>query len=426
MNNFWRYLALAFVLFVAALAFIAVRNWDTVSLAWDNATALQEGRQEAANIQTPDALAEYLGNHPEKVSLAVLSASGEVKDTVHATVDRPLHRLPMIALLTDASRMMDEGALDSTEQIPISEIGRFALPGLTASGHERMVDSLSVSGAIHDGAIALGDLFEAIHIFENQAAADWLMMRMGRDAMTSLPDRLSLSGSMAPQPYSATYLTWMQAVRDSSAGKRPPVDSFLGMEARAYRDRVYSIADRLSSDGAYRTEKKEELTTRGTDLSVRQQRDYAMATLPRGTALDYARLMANIRSTPGDGWPRLRSVLERPVGSTDRLTTAAGADTLRPDTMDVAFDAASVRVVADVAGAHPGMLTLAGYARTNADDRARVVVLTLHDLPIAVFYQLAQTGIDKGLFLELLLDEQATQRFMRTVDHGNDESAPTR
>jgi hypothetical protein len=34
----------------------------------------------------------------------------------------------------------------------------------------------------------------------------------------------------------------------------------------------------------------------------------------------------------------------------------------------------------------------------------------MHDLPMAVFYQLAQTGIDKGLFLELLLDAEATER----------------
>jgi hypothetical protein len=39
----------------------------------------------------------------------------------------------------------------------------------------------------------------------------------------------------------------------------------------------------------------------------------------------------------------------------------------------------------------------------------------MHDLPVAVFYQLAQTGIDKGLFLQLLADDDAPERIVRQI-----------
>lgn len=409
MNSFWRYLFFAVLLFVAAIAFIAVRNWDTVSLAWENASALQEGGAEAESIQTPDDLIAYLGRHPEKASFAVVRPSGEVIDTVRATTKRSLHRLPATVLLAGASRAIAQGTLRAGEQIAVADIGRFALPGLTTAGHERMVDSLTTSGGIRNDSLALEDVLHGIHTFENLAAADWLMMRLGEDRLAAMPEQLGLSSSTSPLPYGATYLSWMKDAEQRDAEEAVP--PFLGTDGTDYRRQVFDRARRLAQNDSMRSAVTSALSTRGTDLSVRRQRAYALAALPKGTALDYARLMASIRTGTGAGWERMRSILETPVAGSPADTLIAG-HTVRERSSPVQRVSTdpSARVVANVAGAHPGILTLAGYVRTEGDTSPRVVVLMMHDLPMAVFYQLAQTGIDKGLFLELLLDAEATER----------------
>jgi hypothetical protein len=56
-------------------------------------------------------------------------------------------------------------------------------------------------------------------------------------------------------------------------------------------------------------------------------------------------------------------------------------------------------------GGFPGIQSTAGIL-TRADGGGRVVVLLLDGLPHAVFYHLAQTGLDVGLVLDRLgLDE---------------------
>ncbi|HHP7237178.1 hypothetical protein [Longibacter sp.] len=409
MNSFWRYLSFAVLLFVAAIAFIALRNWDTVSLAWENASALQEGGAEAESIQTPDDLVAYLGRHPEKASFAVVRPSGEVIDTVRATTKRSLHRLPATALLAGASQAIAQGTYQAGERIALADIGRFALPGLTAAGHERMVDSLTTSGLIRDDSLALKDVLLSVHTFENLAAADWLMMRLSEERLAALPEQLGLMSSTPPFPYGTTYLSWMKDAERRDAGEAVP--PFLGDDASGFRRQVYERSRQLARDDSMRSAVTSALSTRGTDLSVRRQRAYALAALPKGTALDYARLMASIRTGKDAGWERMRSILETPVARSPADTLLAGR-TLQ-DTSG-AVKAASMqpspRFVANVAGAHPGILTLAGYVRTDGDASPRVVVLMMHDLPMAVFYQLAQTGIDKGLFLELLMDAEATER----------------
>jgi hypothetical protein len=76
----------------------------------------------------------------------------------------------------------------------------------------------------------------------------------------------------------------------------------------------------------------------------------------------------------------------------------------------------SLRAVASTGGATPGLLSLAGYARREGDAPPRVVVLVLERLPMAVFYHLLQTSLDKGLFLRLLGDDAFFDRVRDTLE----------
>jgi len=444
MNNFWRYLLLAVVLFAGALVFIVVRNWDTVSLAWENAAAMTEGSEDARSITSPEGLTAYLSRHPGRVSLVTMSTDGIAQQAHNADARRPLYRFPHLLLLAAATERMHDGRLDSTEQVPLEDIGAFALPGLTDAAHAEMVDSLRAQGHVRGEAIPLGHVVRGMVTHQSTAAADWLMRRLGRQTVAGLPEAYGLTNSDAPRPMSGTYVTWLRARNASSDSLR--IEPHLGMTSDTYADTVWAATNRIATDASFRTSVVSPLAEEGTGLSVTQQRDLANATFPAGTALDYARLLAqvytggpNARSTGTapvqSGWMQMQALLETQLshapegGGTQRQDASqpdsqALAASTRPDSL-VSDSTRRNKIlqpeaIADVAGAYPGLLTLGGYARNNgvgdrSDPGAYVVVLLMNDLPIAVFYQLAQTGIDKGLFLELAVDEETPERVVSQI-----------
>ncbi|MEF8940781.1 MAG: hypothetical protein V5A22_13125 [Salinivenus sp.] len=78
----------------------------------------------------------------------------------------------------------------------------------------------------------------------------------------------------------------------------------------------------------------------------------------------------------------------------------------------------SLRAVASIGGATPGLISLAGYARREEDAPPRVMVLLLERLPMAVFYHLLQTGLDKGLLLRVLGDDSFFARVRDSLEAG--------
>jgi len=66
---------------------------------------------------------------------------------------------------------------------------------------------------------------------------------------------------------------------------------------------------------------------------------------------------------------------------------------------------ATATTIASKAGALPGLVSFVGYVRRGQGHPPRVMALFMEDLPIAVFYHLMQTGLDRGFQLQLLTDE---------------------
>ena len=397
MRNFWRYLLFAVVLFIGALAFIVVRNWDTVSVMWENATAMNEGSREAGTIRSPDDLVTYLTEHPAKVSLVVRDATGEgeARTSVRAGVARPAHRLSQLLLIAEAERQMQAGMLDSTAQVSLDAVGRFALPGVTSQAHDRAVDSLRAAGLVSEGAVPLAAVVRGIETFTDAAAADWLMMRLGRETVFSLPESYGLAGAAAPRPATGLYLAWREARDDAlSRGASPDSAHAIAMEelsgAAEVAGRAFDLTERLQSDSAYRSDVRAPLEDGVTELTFRQQRDLARVGHPRVAADSFAAVMASL--VRGD----LAS-----KGVAARLARQIEQQ-VQPDSLG---QAPRVSAVGSLAGAYPGMLHFAGYARHTGEGPDRVVVMVMEDLPLAVFYHLAQTGIDKGLVLQLLIDD---------------------
>ena len=336
-------------LLALALGIAVARNWGAVSRALGDASAMAEGADEARALETPDDLLDWIRQHPDRGALVVwdLEADSVVMTVGRADAARPAVSLPLVAPVLDLLGRPD------TVAIPPSALR--TLPGI----ERRSADSTAQSVAAVARRALRGD----------RAAGDAVLH------LTSDAARLGSGGGAVP--LDGLFLTWAQAAR---------ADALDGVLTRGRIDSAaWALSRRLRTDDAFREATEADLAAHGLGLSLGDQRRAAAATFPRLRADTLARWLGHI---------------------------ARGRDPLAMSFLSVATDPATDSLRARggerlgvFGGGFPGLQSTAGIL-TRADGGGRVVVLLLHGLPHAVFYHLAQTGLDVGLVLDQLgLDE---------------------
>jgi hypothetical protein len=383
-------------LVLAGLGIAVGRNWEAVTLMADNVGAMGEGAAQAEQLRYPRDLVDYLAAHPERASLVAYDVGApEAGVWYRADERRPVVRLAQIRLLAAYIRERAAGRLDTTRRVPLDSVARYAMPGAAAQSFAETRRRWAERGALRpDSTVALPTVARAAFRHNAPAAVDALLAALGRAAVAEPAPELPEGATAVPRPRSGLQLSWMHTSGDTIAA---PVD------------RAYQMVARLRADTSFRRRQYERLSTRGSGLTLRQQRARGAQSLPRGTAGGYARLFGRLAAgtlgTPARA-DRMEALLERPVPN---------------DSLGL-----SVHTVAGLGGALPGVLSLAGYARRSDGRPPRVVVLLLEDLPMGVFYHLLQTGLDKGFQLRLFGDDAFFEQVRRRLRAAASQRSPTR
>lgn len=395
--TFRKHVLIATGLFVGVLVFIAARNWTTFALIVDNMTAMNEGEQAARQIQAPEDLLAYLAEHPEHVSVVAYDV-GAPEDGIFYQAERPRPMVSVLNLMLGAeyARRAAAGLLDPDRRVPLAALDPYVLPGAGEEQHRHaraywreqgLVDADPVNA---DSTVALRHIARAITQFGDRAAADWFIADLGRAEVDSLPMRFGLDDSAPPRPSSGTHLSWNHHTEARTVEAR--LAAYRALPQQAYADRVYRLTRRLRQDTTFRRQEHARLRRRGTDVSLRQQRALAQTTYPHGTAADYARWMTRLaqKSPPSD---RASAFLQR------QLEQTVQGDSVRSDSLQATL------TIGAKSGALPGVISFVGYVRRGADRPPRVVAVLMEGIPIGLFYHLMQTGIDRGLYVQLLTDD---------------------
>ena len=383
-------------LVLVGLGIAVGRNWEAVTLMADNVGAMGEGAAQAEQLRYPRDLVDYLAAHPERASLVAYDVGApEAGVWYRADERRPVVRLAQIRLLAAYIRERAAGRLDTTRRVPLDSVARYAMPGAAAQSFAETRRRWAERGALRpDSTVALPTVARAAFRHNAPAAVDALLAALGRAAVAEPAPELPEGATAVPRPRSGLQLSWMHTSGDTIAA---PVD------------RAYQMVARLRADTSFRRRQYERLSTRGSGLTLRQQRARGAQSLPRGTAGGYARLFGRLAAgtlgTPARA-DRMEALLERPVPN---------------DSLGL-----SVHTVAGLGGALPGVLSLAGYARRSDGRPPRVVVLLLEDLPMGVFYHLLQTGLDKGFQLRLFGDDAFFEQVRRRLRAAASQRSPTR
>ncbi|MEM1043122.1 MAG: serine hydrolase [Bacteroidota bacterium] len=342
-----RHLLIIAVLFGVALVIVVARSPDGVRNLLANQQAMREGSEEARQIDSPDALLSWIAAHPERASLVVLDADGTERLRLAGEAERPVAGLPALWVAAAWAEQSASGRLDPSAVAPEALAVR-RLPG-TGGGD---ADTLALSPEALVRRTLAGD----------RAAESALVDRLGDQAVA---ERARRYGVAAPVPFEGMLLAWQDG--DTTAAEAP------------------ALARRLARDEAFREAAVQRFYDEGFRLTLAEQRAAAGASLPRGSALSYARLLTDA----------LSGTLSSPDASARFLDVLAVPDSLGGDALR--FGAKG--------GGFPGHLAFAAWVQTAEHPAGRSAVLILDDLPLGLFYHLSQTGLDSGLIFRLLTDE---------------------
>ncbi len=315
----------------------------------------REAASSAAGVRTPDALLDWIADHPQNASLAVLPKPGAKAVRMHADRPSPLGSTRKVLV---AGALTDSGA-DLSTRVPRSAVERFYVPGTDGGAHDK---------AELDEPLTLGKLARAAIEVSDNAAADALLERLGADAVDRYAQRQGMTAQDPIYSVFGEFAAWTRAPRWADLAPAQRAERAIDLTPGVRPGQV-------------------------TLPAIAEQRRLSAASVA-GTPQEWAALMRNIAS---DGDRQLVELLDWP-----RRMNAE----LRKDYERVLLKGGSL----------PGVITEAAYVKPRGRSGV-AVALFLRDLPAEVEASLHKTFVQQQLLLRLASDTRyranAAQRIAR-------------
>lgn len=351
---------------LAVGAFLATERGHRVAAA---VRLLLDTREDDALATGEDVLV-YLEHHRNRCSLAAWDV-GDEDAGVYFDADalRALASTVKVVPLALYGERLDTGAWDAGEPVTVADVERYYLPHTDGEAHPLAMADL-------DGGLTLDGVARAMIRFSDNAATDWLLHRLGREAVDEGAARL-LGADQGPiHPLSGTLLL---AQRDGGASDDVATAA-------------WALSARLGDDEALRAELQARAREDGPGLSLQAQLELSHGLDNRASARSVARLMERVFADPRAGVAFARAQLAWPMAYDENRQDFA--------------------LLATKGGSLPGTLTSAYFAETKRG-RRRVLALFLHDLPFATWVALSQSFAQQKLERKLLLEDGALEQLHR-------------
>ncbi|HKK25793.1 MAG TPA: hypothetical protein VJ941_09205, partial [Gracilimonas sp.] len=137
-----RALKFLFVFLAAAVfvfAMVIGLNYSGFKTLFQNEEGMAEGSEFIENTYSLKGLTEFIGEHPEWVSITSYNVNDPDSGIYYQSdVPRTLGATANIFLLIEYERQVNEGMLDPTEEITLQEINKFALPEISENNHNQL------------------------------------------------------------------------------------------------------------------------------------------------------------------------------------------------------------------------------------------------------------------------------------------------
>lgn len=347
----------------------------------------------------------YIADNPQDAALITFTAAPDgtpdpADPILFHNPDEPMALASTIKIVVLAAyaREVVASRLDPEEEITLADWERFYLPGTDGGVHPSALKDLGISSDEHGFAldpaatVRLDSMARAMIRWSDNAATDFLLERLGRAALRATIKEAGLTGQEMPLPLLGVFLSWTNHEDKSLTSWR--LERLLGLSNGAYRAKVDRLATAYQQE-AWRQEELRWLLGGMYRYDYQWQSQVASELFPKGTARDYARILAGV-VTGTFLSPEISAVmrphLERDLlGSTD-------------------FDSIGFK-----GGTLAGVLTEAAWFVPKEGDFAgkpRIVVLFQRRLPLLP-WALLRRGVGQVIFAMRLARDRAFARQTR-------------
>jgi len=270
-------------------------NMNALFTLLENSEDIQEGQEWVAKTQSLKGLTEYIGQQPERVSVASIAIENPDSSILYNEhTPRTMGILSNIFTVIEYARQVEAGELDPNEQVSLSEVAHYQLPYMDASNHSTAVEQLEDREMISDqNSVAIADLVQVSVEFNDLAASDYLFFRFGSARLDSLLDRLNIEETESPLPFSGMYTFMKPSLYDMEVQQR--MDTLSSMDRETFDSLAIAAAGKLAENETFREEvflqfRRDE----GLGIPFALQRDL-LDFFPKTTAWEMANLMKSIQ-----------------------------------------------------------------------------------------------------------------------------------
>ncbi|MHB8059651.1 MAG: serine hydrolase [Gaiellaceae bacterium] len=339
-------------------------------------------------------LLDWIGEHRDDASILAYSAGEATAEDAIALNERSprvLASTAKIVVLGAYAREVSASQLDPDEQIPRRDLDAWYLPNSDDGAH---VAAMSAIGAAPTEKLRLDDVARAMIEFSDNAATDYLLDRLGPDAIASAAAEMGMTGQRLPlRPTLGATL----AFADQSLGDTPlaRARALVGLrEPERSRVEQRLVADYQRSPRDWQARFDRALQELGADKNgLAAQLEIGPKLIDwRGIAADYA------------------SVVER--ASTGKLIDAKTSAIVHRHLASWASASELVKAFERFGGKDglsPGIRTIAAFGVPKSGEYAgktRVVVIFLNRLDGATFISLMQSDAIEQLAAGLAQDPE--------------------
>ena len=346
------------------------------------------------NLDSPKKVEAYLkkqiSENSQDVAVAVYTVNTDgtlrMDDALTYNIDKPmpLASTVKIVVLAAYAQAVVEGKVDPDEEVSVRDWEVYYLPGTDGGAHAGALEELNVSsdelGFAKDvSTVRLDDIVSAMIVQSDNAATDYVMNRVGDEAMARVIQENSLTQQEVPLSFLGTFLALNNA--------ETPLP-YSDLQRSAERDE-----QRYLTDSAWH-EVQQNSPLASLDTFEKQAEVLQSST--KGSAENYARMMGGVVTETFIS-PEVSRVMRKHLEWP----------------MQIPGNEESFETFGAKGGSLPGILTEASYLIPKTGDfagEARVAVLFFNRLPEASFNSLAQSYAQQSVLLRLATERSAVDK----------------
>lgn len=248
---------------------------------FSNSEGMAEGSEYVEQTYSLKALAEFIGQHPEYISIVSYNIDSP-DSSIHyqADVQRTMGTLSNIFLVAEYERQVEKGILNPSQAFDLKDLERLQLPDISTNAYK---EAISILKKKKKDAITLDDAVTVLVELGDLTISDYLWHKLGKNNIENLMAELKLENTDMPLPFSGLYISVSKHFSDST-------------KADGYTDaEIIGLAEKFYNDDAFNAEVKKSFKKDRLGITFMQERD-ALGNFPQTTANDMTKLLLKLHN----------------------------------------------------------------------------------------------------------------------------------